>query len=90
MEKLGRLEPAPDVSIERRERLTVDGDGDTLGQNAAIRALESRYPAQLVELAVVIADAFRRLSVHDVELEVVGFGDGEEYRRSRVTLRRFD
>ena len=66
-------------SRERLEgALTVDGNSDALAQNVAIAALERGNLAQLVELAVVIADALGWLGVHHVEFDVVGFGHSEE------------
>lgn len=69
-------------------RLTVDGNGDALDQDVAVGALEGGHLAELVELAVVIADALGRLGVDDVELEVVGLGHGEDGGGARVTLDR--
>jgi len=66
--------------------LTVNGNGDALAQDVAIGALEGGHLAELVELAVVIADALGRLGVHEVELETVGFGDGEDGSGAWVAL----
>lgn len=66
--------------------LTVDGNGHALHQHIAIRALKRRDLAELVQLAVVIADALGRLCVHKVELETVGLGDGEDGGGARVAL----
>lgn len=67
-------------------RLTVDGDGNALAQDVAVGALEGRDLAELVEQAVVIADALGGLGVDLLDLEVVGLGDGEDGRRARVAL----
>lgn len=58
--------------------LTVDCNGNALAENVAIVALERGNLAQLVQLAVVGTDTLRRLSVDEIEFDVVGLGDGEE------------
>lgn len=68
-------------------RLTVDGNSHGLSQDVAVSALESWDLAQLVELAVVIANALCRLGVDDFNVEVVGLCDGEEGGGAGVTLR---
>ena len=78
--------PRVDCSDQKKIQLTVDGNGNALAQDIAVAALERRDLAQLVELAVVIAHAFRGLGVDDVELEVVGLGDGEQGGRAWVAL----
>ena len=70
--------------------LTVDGNGHALGQDVAIGALESRDLAELVQLAVVVANALGRLGVDLLELDVVGLGDSVDGRGAGVALlRRF-
>lgn len=68
-------------------RLTVDGNGHGLGQDIAVRALESGDLAQLVELAVVVGD-IARSRVDKLDVEVVGLGDGEEGGGASIALRR--
>ena len=67
---------------------TVDGNGHALSQNVAIRTLEGRHAAELVELAVVVRDALERLGVHDLKFELVGLGYGQERCGARVVLLR--
>lgn len=69
-----------------KARLTVDGDSDALAQDVSILALESRDLAELVELAVVVADTLGGLGVDQLDVEGVGLGDGEESRGTRVAL----
>jgi hypothetical protein len=67
-------------------RLTVDGDGHDFAQDIAVAPLEGGNAAQLVELAVVIADALARVSLDKLDIEVVGLGDDEEGLGARILL----
>ena len=58
--------------------LTVDCNSNALADDVAIVALERGNLAQLVQLAVVVADTLGRLGVHEIEFDVVGLGDSEE------------
>ena len=71
----------------RNGRLTVDGNGHGLGEDVAILALESWDLSKPVELLVVVADALGWLGGHDLEVDVVGLGDGENGGGAWVTLR---
>ena len=66
--------------------LTVDGNGHALAQDVAISALERGDLAELVQLAVVVADALGRLGVDLLELDVVGLGDSVDGRGAGVAL----
>ncbi len=66
--------------------LTVDCNSNALADNVAIAALERGDLAQLVQLAVVVADTLGRLGVHEIEFDVVGLGDGEEDSCAWVAL----
>lgn len=68
-----------------RSRLTVDGDCHGFSQNVTVGALESWDLAQLVELAVVVGD-IAGLGGHELDVEVVGFGDGEEGGGASIAL----
>lgn len=84
-----RHRKAPRSDFQRNgEAHTVDGNSNALGQEVAIAALESWNLAQLVEQAVVIADAFGRLGVDEFELDVVGICDGQEGGRAWVVLQK--
>ena len=58
--------------------LTVDSNSNSLVQDIAVAAYEGWDLAQLVDLAVVIIDAFAGdwAGLYKVDLEVVGFCDG--------------
>jgi hypothetical protein len=80
-----------DIILCREERtggvaLTVDSDGDALGEDKAVSALEGRDLAELVELQVVLRDALGWLSVDELNVEAILLRDGQEGGRTRVTL----
>lgn len=66
--------------------LTVDSDGNGLGENEAVGALKGRDLAELVDLEVVGRDALGRLGVDKLNVEAVLLCDGKEGGGARVTL----
>lgn len=72
--------------------LTVDGDGNDLGESVAIGTLESRDLAQGAELGVLgrLVEGIRRvaLGVDQLQLHVVGLGRDEDGDGARVVLDR--
>lgn len=66
--------------------LTVDGDGDALGEHKAVSALEGGDLSELVELQVVGWHALRRLGVDELDLEAILLRDCQERGSTRVTL----
>jgi len=66
--------------------LTVDSDGDALGEDKAVSALEGRDLAELVELQVVLRDTLGWLSVDELDVEAILLRDGQERGGTRVTL----
>lgn len=66
--------------------LTVDSDGNGLGENEAVGALEGRDLAELVDLQVVRRDALGRLGVDELDVEAVLLCDRKEGGGARVTL----
>jgi hypothetical protein len=66
--------------------LTVDGDGDALGEDEAVSALKGRDLAELVELEVVGGHTLRRLRVDKLNVEAVLLCDREKRRGARVAL----
>jgi hypothetical protein len=66
--------------------LTVDSDGDALGEYEAVGTLEGGNLAELVELQVVGRDTLRRLGVDKLDVEAVLLCDREKRRGARVTL----
>jgi hypothetical protein len=71
-------------------RLTVHGDGDALGQDEAISALERGDLAELVQLQVLGRHALGRLGLDRFDVEVVLLRDGEQSRGARVALQQTD
>jgi hypothetical protein len=74
--------------IDDREcgALTVDSDGNALGEHEAVSALEGRDLAELVKLEVLGGDTLRRLGVDELDVEAVLLRDREKRRGARVTL----
>ena len=66
--------------------LTVDSDGDALGEDKAVSALKGRDLAELVELQVVLRDTLGWLSVDELDVEAILLRDGQERGGTRVTL----
>ena len=66
---------------------TVDGDRHAFGQHIAVCTLERGDLAQLVELEVFVREAFSRLSVNELDVEIVCLGNRENRRSARVGLR---
>jgi hypothetical protein len=66
--------------------LTIDGDGDALGQHVAIGAHKSGDFGERIEFAVVVARFLGRWDGLKVQVEVIGLGDGEDGGRPRVVL----
>lgn len=75
-------------AIEDRGRgvLTVDSDGDALGENEAVSTLEGRDLAELVELQVLAGNTLGRLGLDELNVEAVLLCDREEGCGARVTL----
>lgn len=67
--------------------LTVDSDGDGLGENEAVLALEGGDLAELVELQVLGRNTLGGLSVDELDVEAVLLCDRKEGGGARVTLR---
>ncbi len=70
----------------KRAKRTVDGNGHALGQDVAIGTHKTGHLAELVDLEIVRGNTCSRLSVNDLETKVVGLGDGENRRGTRVVL----
>lgn len=68
-------------------RRTVDGNGNALGEDVAVSALEGGDLAELVELEVLGVDTLGRLGVNNVKVEAVGLCDGQQGGGTGVTLR---
>jgi len=69
--------------------LTVDGNGNALGEDVSIVANERRDLAQLVDLLVFLGDtASGKVEFLDLELEAVGFGNRLEDYGAWVALHR--
>lgn len=66
--------------------LTVDRDGDALGEDEAVSALKGRYLSELVELEVLGGHALGGLGVDKLDLKAVLLCDREKRRGARVTL----
>jgi len=72
--------------VEERKGPTVDGNGNALGENVAIGTLKGRDFTELVELQILGRDTLGRLSVDNLELEVVCLCDCEDGGAAGVTL----
>jgi hypothetical protein len=66
--------------------LTVDSDGDALGEDEAVGALEGWDLSELVEPEVLLRDALGRLSLDELDVEAVLLRDREKRHGARVTL----
>src|SRR5690606_31295148 len=67
--------------------LTIDSDGNALGEDEAISTLESGDLAEGVELEVLLRDTLAGLAlVDDLDIETVGLRNGEEDRSAGVAL----
>lgn len=80
-----------DIILRRKEQtggvaLTVDSDGDALGEDKAVSALEGRNLAELVDLQIVGRDTLCRLSVDKLNVEAILLCDGQERGRAWVAL----
>jgi hypothetical protein len=69
--------------------LTVHGDGDALGQDEAVLALEGGDLSELVELQVVGRDTLSRLGLDELNLEAILLCDCEERSGARVALSNY-
>jgi hypothetical protein len=65
---------------------TVDCDGNALGEDEAVLALEGWDLSELVELQVLGRDTLSRLSGNELDIETVLLCDSEEGGGTRVTL----
>lgn len=65
---------------------TVDGNGNALGENVAVGALESRDLSELVQLEVLSRDTLGRLSVDNLKIELVGLCDSAQGGGAGVAL----
>src|ERR1700744_5087247 len=72
----------------KEETHTVDGNSNSLAQNVTIAALEGGDAAELIELAIVVAevDALAWVGGDEVDLEVVRLGDDESWVGAWVAL----
>ena len=68
--------------------LTVDSDGDALGEDEAVGTLEGGDLAELVELLVLGGDALGWLSVNRLDVESVLLCDSQKTCGARVALCR--
>lgn len=66
--------------------LTVDSDGNALGEDEAVGALEGGNLAELVELQVLGRHTLGGLSLNELDVEAVLLRDGQERGGTRVTL----
>lgn len=66
---------------------TVDSNGKALRQDEAVSANKGRNLAELVQLEVLGRRA-GRVGKDNLDVEVVGLGDGQNGRRPRVGLTR--
>lgn len=69
------------------EWLTVNSDGNALGEDETISALEGGDLSELVELQVLCGNTLRRLSLDKLNVEAILLCDREESSGARVTLR---
>jgi hypothetical protein len=72
--------------LEARGVLTVDSDGDALGEHKAVSALEGGDLSKLVELQVVLRDTLGGLGLDELNVEAILLRDGQERGGTRVTL----
>ena len=80
----------PEVGCRKRGatgQRTVDGNGNALGEDVAVGALEGGDLAELVDLEVLGVDTLGRLGVNNVKVEVVGLCDGQQGGGTGVALR---
>jgi hypothetical protein len=73
---------------EGSARLTVDGNGDRLGEGEVVGANKGRDEAELVDEPVVIGDALGGLGVDKLDVEVVDVGHGLDGNGAGVALGR--
>jgi hypothetical protein len=66
--------------------LTVDGDGDALMESVTISADKGWDLPKLVDLEVLGGEAFRRLGLDDLEVNVVRLGNGTNSSGAGVAL----
>jgi hypothetical protein len=69
-------------------QLTVDGNGDRLGEGEVVGADKGRDEAKLVDELVVIGDTLGGLGVDKLDVEVVDVGHGLDGNGAGVTLER--
>jgi hypothetical protein len=65
---------------------TVDGDGDALVESVTISADKGWDLPKLVDLEVLGGEAFRRLGLDDLEVNVVRLGNGTNSSGAGVAL----
>jgi hypothetical protein len=66
--------------------LTVDSNSHALSQDIAISALECGDLAELVELQVLSGDTLSRLSMDQLDVEIVRLRNSEDRWRTWVLL----
>ena len=71
---------------EGSARLTVDGNGDRLGEGEVVGANKGRDETKLVDELVVIGDTLGGLGVDKLDVEVVDVGHGLDGNGAGVTL----
>jgi len=62
----------------RREVHTVDCDSNSFGQDVAVGAFEAGNLAKVIDLEILLGHTLRRLSMDNLEVDVVGFGDRKD------------
>lgn len=67
-------------------QLTVDGDGNGLGESEVVGTNEGRDETELVDELVVVGDALGGLSVNELKVKVVDVGHGLDGDGAGVTL----
>lgn len=65
---------------------TVDGNGDALGENVAVGALEGGDLSELVQLEVLSGYTLGRLGVDNLKVKAVGLGDSTQGGGAGVAL----
>lgn len=72
--------------LEEVGKLTVDGNGDRLGEGEVVGTNERRDEAELVDEPVVVGDALGGLSVDELDVKVVDVGHSLDGDGAGVTL----
>lgn len=65
---------------------TVDGNGNALGENVAVGALEGGDLSELVQLEVLSGNTLGRLGVDNFKVKAVGLGDSTQGGGAGVAL----